>query len=41
MAHCNEYDEFVDRYQDIPLAVIEHFRPRKAKTIKGSMHAHA
>lgn len=41
MGHRNEYDEFVDRYQDIPLAVLEHFRPRTAKSTKGSMHAQA
>lgn len=41
MAHCIEYDDFVDHYQDIPLAVLEHFRAKATKSIKGSMHDHS
>lgn len=40
MAHYNEYDEFDDHYQDIPLAVLEHFLPKATKSIKGSNAKH-
>lgn len=40
MAHRSEYDDFIEHYQDIPLSVLEQFRPRAAKSIKGSMHTH-
>lgn len=37
MSYYNEFDDGIESFQDIPLAVLEHCRPRTLKAAKGSI----